>query len=341
MTKVKSNAAWNGLSKQQQTALAEWLFEERLGYNAALERARKELGFTGSRSSLRRFYQRTAEERTLAGFTEAGRLAASVTGAPVGREELRSAGMKVAAQAFLRMVTERPDEPKTWLPVARLLEQAEKNESWRAVKDEENRIRREALRFSMVRHQYDAIEAAAELQPKLEEMQEAQEEAELTVYERNKRLNDMRRGMFGDAIPELLPENEEEEAHPEIIEQRYREAERKQNEQFAREYQERQREWAEFEAKRAKKKEAQKPAERTGEVAGENGAGNEDEELAEEQLGHGVDAGAQTGGEPQMAGETAAGTGSSDEPRRLTAEERQREYEELMSRSRGGGPRTD
>ena len=63
MAKLKSHAKWNGLSKKQRETLEEWLFEEKMGFAKAWERAKKELGFTGSVSSLRRYYGRTQEER--------------------------------------------------------------------------------------------------------------------------------------------------------------------------------------------------------------------------------------------------------------------------------------
>ena len=125
-----------------------------------------------------------------------------------------------------------------------MLAQCEKNDSWRAVKDEENNIRKTALKFAQIRYQYDVMGQALKALPELQEARKAQEENEMTVYEQNKRLNDLRRRMFGDVIPDLLPENEEEEAHPEIIVQRFQEGQRREQEQFAREYRERMREQA-------------------------------------------------------------------------------------------------
>ncbi len=67
LKKVKANAAWNGLSRTQRATLEEWLFEEGLSYNAALERAKTELGFTGSKTSLRRFYERARSDAVVSG----------------------------------------------------------------------------------------------------------------------------------------------------------------------------------------------------------------------------------------------------------------------------------
>ena len=78
MRKTRSNASWNGLSREQRGKLEEWLFEERLGFKAALERAKTELGYAGSQTSLRRFYERMKTERMLSSLTDTGRLAETV-----------------------------------------------------------------------------------------------------------------------------------------------------------------------------------------------------------------------------------------------------------------------
>jgi hypothetical protein len=361
MAKVKSHAKWNGLSKKQRETLAEWLFEEKMGYTKAWERAKKELGFTGSLSSLRRYYSRTEGERMMAGFEESARMMASVNNAPADAEALRDSGMKVAAQVFFRLVRERPEELKAWLPLARLLAQCEKNDSWRAVKDEENEIRRTALKFSQIRYQYDVMGQALKALPELQEVREAQEEEEMTVYEKNKRLNDLRRRMFGDVIPDLLPENEEEEAHPEIIVQRFREGQRREQEQFAREYRERQREHAE-QAKPAPNENTKHSEENSTEAnegkkgkaeenMGSKDADSEDEgkedetfteanEGNEDQVASGAGEEAVNAEQIQERNNPKQGEAENvfvDEPRKLSAEERQKEYEELMRRARGHG----
>jgi hypothetical protein len=364
MAKVKSHAKWNGLSKKQRETLAEWLFEEKMGYTKAWERAKKELGFTGSLSSLRRYYSRTEGERMLAGFEESARMMASVNNAPADAESLRDSGMKVAAQVFFRLVRERPDELKAWLPLARLLAQCEKNDSWRAVKDEENEIRKAALKFAQIRYQYDVMGQALKALPELQEVREAQEEEEMSVYEKNKRLNDLRRRMFGDVIPDLLPENEEEEAHPEIIVQRFREGQRREQEQFAREYRERMREQAK-QAKPAPNENTKNSEKNSAEANEDEAEGtDEDESTGRQPEGNFTEANEgdeeeieqleSEGGEAQDIEPTSEGRAGAktqlaletepekqeefvDEPRKLTAEERQREYEELMRRAHAYG----
>jgi hypothetical protein len=355
MAKVKSHAKWNGLSKRQRSTLEEWLFEEKMGYAKACERAKEELGFKGSVSSLRRYYSRTADERTLAGFAESARMMASVNKAPVDTEKLRDSGMKVAAQVFFRLVRERPDELKAWLPLARLLAQCEKNDSWRAVKDEENDIRKAALKFAQIRYQYDVMGQALKAFPELQEAREAQEDSEMTVYEKNKRLNDLRRRMFGDVIPDLLQENEEEEAHPEIIVERFKEGQRREQEQYVREYRERQREQAE-QAKPAPNENTKNSGENSAEAnkgreeepegaSVDDDQNNRDEDASTEGKEEGTvtEANGGNGEREDMAEEpkpvkevqSEAENFFVDEPRRLSPEERQKEYEELMRRARG------
>ncbi len=213
LKKVKANAAWNGLSRTQRATLEEWLFEEGLSYNAALERAKSELGFTGSKTSLRRFYERARSERLLSGLVDTGNLARTVEKSDVSVERLRNAGLKLAAEMFLRSVAASPENMKEWAPLAKLLLQAERNESWRRIKEEENEIRKRALELARERFQYAVTEKARKEAPE-------PEETEMSELEENKMVNNIRRGMFGENIPGVLPETEYELAHPEILEAR-------------------------------------------------------------------------------------------------------------------------
>jgi hypothetical protein len=243
MKKVRGNAAWNGLSREKRATLAKWLFEDRLTYDEALERAQKELGFAGSRTSLRRFYYRTRDERLLSGLADAGALAQTVEESGVGTEQLREAGLKLAAEVFLRQVASEPENLKEWAPLAKLLLQAERNESWRRVKDEENRLKDRALEFARMKYHYDIVTEAQHALPELTELGRANGDPATQRLEANKKINDVRRRLFGPVIPELLPETEEEQAHPEIIEARYQAGLRKIEAQFAREHWQRKKEY--------------------------------------------------------------------------------------------------
>ncbi len=209
MKKVGPNAKWNGLSGKQRQMLEEWLFEDRLGYEGALERARKELGFKGSVSSLKRFYARTSEERMLRGFVQSQEQVKQIKEAPVSAEELRAAGMKVVAQLFLRQVVQAPEQVREWSRLAKLLLQSESNEIRFRLKREENELRHKSLEFAREKFHYDILEQGKKVLPQLQELWEAG----LTEYEQNKRTNDLRRRMWPDIknLPDLLPESEEQE----------------------------------------------------------------------------------------------------------------------------------
>ncbi len=211
MNKAGANAAWSGLSAEAKETLEGWLFDEELNFPVALERAQKELGFTGSVSSLKRFYQRRSQERVLAGFGEAQSQAKGIAGAKGEAGLLCHAGMKVMAQLFLRQVTEAPEQVEKWGRLAKLLLQSEGNESWRRLKREENHLKRLALDFAREKFQYKALDAAYQMLPELKELERAKRDPNLTDFEYNKQTNLMRRRMFGWDLPDILPENEEEE----------------------------------------------------------------------------------------------------------------------------------
>jgi hypothetical protein len=207
MKKQRADAKWNELTEAQRETLEQWLFEERLAYQVAWERAQQELGFTGSVSSIRRFHEHMSRERTLRSLGVVEASAEEIDQATVNTAALRAAGMKLVAQLFLKGVMESPEELKHWAPLARLLLQSESNEIKYRLKQEENELRRQELEFAREKFQYDMMAQAQKALPELQ----ALAEANLTQYEKNKRRNDLRRRMFGPNIPEILPENEAEE----------------------------------------------------------------------------------------------------------------------------------
>ncbi len=209
MKKARGDAKWNHLSTKQREALEQWLFEDKFTYEATLEKARQELGFKGSVSSLRRFYGRTAEERMLRGFVQSQEQVKQIKEAPVSAEELRAAGMKVVAQLFLRQVVQAPEQVREWSRLAKLLLQSESNEIRFRLKREENELRHKSLEFARERFHYDILEEGKKVLPELQKLWEAG----LTQYERNARTNNLRRRMWPEIkkLPDLLPENEEEE----------------------------------------------------------------------------------------------------------------------------------
>lgn len=154
MRKTNSNAVWNGLSAEQRGILERWLFEENLGYEKALERARAEFGYAGSRTGLQRFYQRTAELRMMR------ETASDADGAD--EEEARRSAMRALAKLFLKQVTENPDDFKEWAVLGKLVLNSEANGLRRTLDGEKNDIWRTGVALAREKFEFDAAEAALE-----------------------------------------------------------------------------------------------------------------------------------------------------------------------------------
>ncbi len=212
MKKLRSDAKWNGLSAEQQQQLENWLFDEHLGYDEALDRAKQELGFDGSRASLQRFYKYKAQERLIDELKESGQEAEEVEQSGVDTGKLRKSGMKVMAQRLFRQMR---DEGIADVPLmAKLVLQGEANEIQREEKEIQRaslELRRQRLEFqreTWMHSHTDETEAEKE-SPEEAEAREAAEDP----YAYNRRTNAMRKKMWGmEDLPDLLPESAEEEA---------------------------------------------------------------------------------------------------------------------------------
>ncbi len=145
----------------------------------------------------------------LRGLVQSQEQVKQIKEAPVSAEELRAAGMKVVAQLFLRQVVQAPEQVREWSRLAKLLLQSESNEIRFRLKREENELRHKSLEFARERFHYDILEEGKQVLPELQKLWEAG----LTQYERNARTNNLRRRMWPEIkkLPDLLPENEEEE----------------------------------------------------------------------------------------------------------------------------------
>jgi hypothetical protein len=236
MKKVRSNARWNGLSAKQRATLEVWLFEDGVGYEEALRRACMELGFQGSVSSLKRFYVRRSQERVLERLVETQEDAEAIEAAPATVGLFRSAAMKLMGQLLLRQVREMPGEVKEWSALAKLMLWHEDIELRRQLKTEENALRRENLAFAKERFQFNVVRQAEKALPQLQELARARQDPKLEEYEENKRINAIKRAIFGDEVlpGSMDPENaEEEEAMRLAPEAAEREPQRAQQEQDA------------------------------------------------------------------------------------------------------------
>jgi len=128
MKKTRSNAKWTALKPKQLELLEHWLFEEKLSYDEALARAKKEFGFTGSRSSVQRFYHRLRQERWLKRLTESGNDAAEMGRVRVNTGALMASAMKLLGLHFFEQVRAEVQELKDVPLMAKLLLQNEANE---------------------------------------------------------------------------------------------------------------------------------------------------------------------------------------------------------------------
>jgi hypothetical protein len=137
-------------------------------------------------------------------------LARDIEKVPVETAAFRQAGLKVVGRLFLRQVTEAPEQAKDWTPMARLLLQNEEIENRRALKAEENEIRRGNLEVARERLRLKASGLAEETPPATPE--DLPLSAPMPKYEYNKKANAVRRRMFGPRIDPLPESAEEEEA---------------------------------------------------------------------------------------------------------------------------------
>jgi hypothetical protein len=69
--KLRSDSTWAKLTPEQEEKLEGWLFEEKLGYDIVLKRAKTEWGVSSSRSSLSEYYQYLARQRRFEELAEA------------------------------------------------------------------------------------------------------------------------------------------------------------------------------------------------------------------------------------------------------------------------------
>jgi len=225
MQKVKSNALWNELSAEQQNTLDQWFFEEKLSYAEILPRAKSELGFGGSCSSLQRYFYRRRHEKKVEELAECTQRAAEMSGAGSDVEAVRTANVKMLNCYLFQMLSESPEKVKEWAPVASLMVQNDHNDAYRQVKGEEHKLRRELMEFAKEKFQFDTTEQALKALPELIELAQVRKDPDTKRYEANAFLNRARRRVAG-VVCEVKPESAQEEA--EMLAARKAREERKQ-----------------------------------------------------------------------------------------------------------------
>jgi hypothetical protein len=210
------------MPREQQRTLEGWLFEDKLNYEEAWRRAQAELGFTGSVSSLKRYYVRRKQERLLESFAEAQEEAQGIVDAPASAGLFRTAAMKMVGLLFLQQVRDAPQGAKEWAGLAKLMLWQEDIELRRQLKNEENALRRENLAFAKERFHFNVVRRAEKVLPQLQELAEARKDPKLKEYEEARKMNAIMLDIFGSDVPksDLHPENAEEEAAREEEERR-------------------------------------------------------------------------------------------------------------------------
>jgi len=217
MKKPRPDAAWAKLTPQQIETLKHWLFTDQLSYAKAHLRAKEELGYKGSVSSVARFYYRVCHETRMEELMETEASAAEFAEVPVDMEAMRISTMRLLLAMWQRQMVTEPEKAREWAWVARLSLKIEdlaiRREAIR-VQEERNRLKVAALNQQQFQWQYDQIENALKILPELKELERARKAEEgITDYAEHKRLNHIKRRLFGvHAGPNTYPENEEEEA---------------------------------------------------------------------------------------------------------------------------------
>jgi hypothetical protein len=125
MRKLREDSTWNQLSPGQRETLEDWLFEENLGYDKTLARAREEFGVEATMASLGRYYRRRAGERQVEELAEAQAAADELNGLGITVPRLREAALKLVGKAALKVATEKPAEVQQLVSFTKLLLESE------------------------------------------------------------------------------------------------------------------------------------------------------------------------------------------------------------------------
>jgi hypothetical protein len=232
MKKVRPDARWNELSKEQLEILDKWMFEDKLSYAKILPKAQKQLGFKGQMTSLKNYFKRRQQERMLTDMGEAAVDAAQVEETGAKKKALRSANMNLFHGYLFQALRACPEKIKELTPLYRVAVQDDHNDALREMKDEEYKIRREAMAFAKERHQFALMDKALKALPQLRELEEAKKDPHTKRYEENAYWNQVRHAMFGMGI-DVQPESAQEEA--ELAAARKVREERRQREMAAQE----------------------------------------------------------------------------------------------------------
>jgi hypothetical protein len=178
MNKLRSDSAWSGLPAEQKEQLAEWLLEDNLPYSEVLERAEKEFGVAGSKSSLARYYRHLVKEQAMDEMREFMRTAEEMNGTEARLGQLRASAWKMVGKQFLQKAL-AGGEMKDLAALGRLMAESEEREIQRG----RVVLAREKFEFNatkMVLKHRELLQRTTEAEQKLQD--DLIDEAKLAIF---------------------------------------------------------------------------------------------------------------------------------------------------------------
>ena len=128
MNKPHNNSVFAKLTPEQLETLEDWLFEEKMSYEAAIERVQKEFGVAASASAVGRLYRRLETERSRRNLEHAVvmcRDAKEVVKAP---EMLQEGLLTLACKSAVELAVQSPERVKEFTALLRALTLAQAQE---------------------------------------------------------------------------------------------------------------------------------------------------------------------------------------------------------------------
>jgi hypothetical protein len=156
MRKLRTDSNWRRLDTAQREMVEKWLFDDHLGYEEIVARAKTEFGLETSISSVARYFRHRSQERQATGLAEAKAMSNFITGSELGTDAMRAAALKLIAKTALKIAWERPDRLRDLEALAKIL-----------LFSEDNDIRRRHLKLKQQQFHYNAARAAGEEIPRL------------------------------------------------------------------------------------------------------------------------------------------------------------------------------
>jgi hypothetical protein len=170
LSKIRSDSIWNSLPAERREIFEGWLFEERVSYATARERARTEWGVEASLATVGKYYRRVAQRRAVTDLEEMAAATTEVDGAEGKLEGLKASAMKLLGMQLLEKAIMR-DDVREIAVIGRVLTQTEDRE-----------IQRDRLVLAREKFEYKATKAALKTAPLLNKIarnKQAREDAEV------------------------------------------------------------------------------------------------------------------------------------------------------------------